>query len=209
MSDEAQLEKLADWLNVEWGERPEAMEVVHRERTIWPGSPDEEIEILICRYAQPNGYRGLGITGDGVMTYAFIPVEAIAGKFDWDDVPIEVLKRCHAGVQIYMRRMMRQQMVGEPAESSEITEEDRAYEAAVKTKQPEVQRLVRVTPLDDWRIYMFRQHTEEYGDEIYVTDGRDGHCFSLDDSAVTFGADWFFLGDAFFKEVGNIPTPYT
>ena len=201
MSDEAQLEKLADWLSAEWGERPEAMEVVHRERTIWPGDDVTATEILLCRFAMPEGYKGIGITGGShVMPYAFTPMKALTGAFDWDSVPIENLKICHAGIQIFMRYQMRRQLKGQPAQPVGITEEDRAYEALAKESMPQIQRLVEVVRLGDWQIYSFRWHTEERGDEIYVMDGNEGYHIALDDPIAAFGACWFFIGDVFFRE---------
>ena len=205
VSDDAHMDKLADWLSGTWGERPDTMEIIHRERTVWPGSPNTEVEVLFCRYGQPSGYRGIGITGEGVMPYAFTPVEAIAGAFDWDAVPIADLKCCHAGMQFYLQDTVAQQLAGAPAAPGGITEEDRAVEAEMKAYRPEVQGLIRVLRLGDWPIFLFRQHTEEYGDEIYVTDGGDGHAFTLDDPISAFGPEWFFLGDFFFQVVAQMP----
>lgn len=64
-------QEMADWLAhpMEFGEAPEEVQEIHRERTQWP-LLDDEVELVFHRYRTKDGFTSIGMTGP--ITWSFL-----------------------------------------------------------------------------------------------------------------------------------------
>lgn len=150
---------LANWLAhpMEFGEPPEEIKEIHREKTRWPLF-DEKVDIAFHRYKMRSGFSSIGMTGP--ITWGFI-------GDDLSGFTTEELKRLHAGWYIAFLA------VNSPNYSREQEEQERqAVEEKLRGKLARSVCIVDYLRIGDLVFYAYKVKP---GDEevIIATDGTD------------------------------------
>jgi hypothetical protein len=178
-------QEMSQWLAhpMEFGEPPEEIQEIHREKTHWPLF-DEKVELVFHRYRMKDGFTSIGMTGP--ITWSFVG-DDLSG-FSMDE-----LKRLYAGWYIAFTAL------NSPNHSHERNREER--EALAERLKEEQAGFVRVMDyLSFGELVFYAYKVKQNGNELVIatdTETRTEH--KAGSKYLRLPPLFYFLGSLFFE----------
>jgi len=178
-------QEMSQWLAhpMEFGEPPEEIQEIHREKTHWPLF-DEKVELVFHRYRMKDGFTSIGMTGP--ITWSFVG-DDLSG-FSMDE-----LKRLYAGWYIAFAAL------NSPKHSHERNREKR--EALAETLKEEQAGFIRVMDyLSFGELVFYAYKVKQNSDELVIATDRENRMeYKAGSKYLRLPPLFYFLGSLFFE----------
>jgi hypothetical protein len=178
-------QELAKWLAhpMEFGEPPQEIEEIHREKTYWPLF-DKKVEVAFHRYRMKDGFSSIGMTGP--ITWSFL-------GDDLSGFTTEELKCLYAGWYIAFVA------VNSPNYSREQNDrEQKTAEEELRGQHPGLVGLVDYLGIGELVFYAYK--IKRGDEEITVaTDRTNQREYGTDSKYLRLPPLYYFLGSLFFE----------
>jgi len=178
-------QKMAEWLAhpLEFGERPEEVEEIHRESTPWPLF-DEEVDLAFHRYRMKDGFTSIGMTGP--ITWSFLG-DNLSG------FTMEELKRLYAGWYISFAAL------NSPDYSREQNKRERkALEEKLRQEEEGFVEILDYLRINDLVFYTYRIRRDDV-DLFIATDTTHKTEYEAGSKYLRLPPHYHFLGSLFFE----------
>lgn len=177
-------QEMANWIAhpMEFGELPEEIEEIHREKTPWP-LLDEEVEIAFHRYRMKDGFSSIGMTGP--ITWSFL-------GDDLSSFTTEELKRLYAGWYIAFAA------VNSSNYSKKQNDQERqALEQELREKKGEMTKVIDYLSIGELVFYAYQI---KHGDQkmVIATDRTNQKEYETGSKYLRLPPLYYFLGMLFF-----------
>ena len=176
---------MANWLAhpMEFGEPPEAIEEIYRERTYWPLF-DQKVTLAFHYYRMKDGFSSIGMTGP--ITWSFL-------GDDLSGFTMEELKRLYAGWYIAFAA------VNSPNYDRQQNKQARqALEEKLRYTQPSFIKIVDYLAFGALVFYAYTI-TRDGKELTLATDGTEQMTYEAQSKYLRLPPLYYFLGSLFFE----------